>query len=97
MSNNSNPKAITPRAKSALEQFLPELMFTANTQQAAIDPSEVQLEPIVPRRAAAPSPAHPPVMPPSSQVQPWPMIAAAMVAIGVSLLAFAAFAKFGAP
>ena len=96
MSNNSNPKVIAPRAQSALDQFLPELMFGANTQHAAIDPSEVQLEPIVPRRTA-PSPTHPPVMPPSSQVQPWPMIAAAMVAIGVSLLAFAAFAKFGAP
>ena len=95
MSNNSNPKVIAPRAQSALDQFLPELMFGANTQHAAIDPSEVQLEPIVPRRAAAPSPARPPVMPPSSQVQPWPMFAAAMVAIGVCLLAFAAFSRFG--
>jgi len=97
VSNNSNPKVIAPRAQSALNQFLPELMFDANTQHAAIDPSEVQLEAIVPRRASAASPANPPVMPPSSQVQPWPMLAAAMVAIGVSLLAFAAFAKFGAP
>jgi hypothetical protein len=96
VSNNSNPKVIAPRAQCALSQFLPELMFDANTQHAAIDPSEVQLEPIVPQRAAAPSP-HPPVMPTSSQVQPWPMLAAAMVAIGVSLLAFAAFVKFGAP
>jgi hypothetical protein len=97
VSNKSNPIAITPRAQSALDQFLPEQMFAATPRHAAIDPSEVQLDPIVPRRAAAESVVPPRVTPPSAQVQAWPMVAAAMVALGVSLLAFAMFAKFGLP
>jgi hypothetical protein len=98
VSNNIIPITTAQRAR-ALDQFLPERMFAADAQHTAgatpIDPSEVHLEPIVPRRASVQSIARPPVVPPSSQVQPWPMLAAAMVAIGVSLLAFAAFARFG--
>ena len=86
---------------SALDQFLPEQMFVVDARNTAgatpIDPADIHLEPIVEQRAAAQSPAPPSELLPPSQVQPWPMVAAAMVAIGVSLLAFAAFARFGAP
>ena len=87
----------TPKAGSALDQFLPEHMFAVHMQTVLIDPAEVQLEAFAPGDATAESPTRPHVAPPSSQVQAWPMLSAAMVAIGISLLAFAAFAKFGAP
>ena len=101
VSNKITSTTTTQKRGSALDQFLPERMFEVHTQKTAgatpIDPAEVYLEPIAPRNAAAESPVLPRVMPPSSQVQAWPMVAAAMVAIGVSLLAFAMFAKFGLP
>ena len=101
MFNNIAPKTTGQQAKPALEQFLPERLFAPDAQHTAgatpIDWAEIQLEPIVPQRPAPESPARPLVVPPSTQVQPWPMVAAAMVAIGVSLLAFAAFARFGHP
>jgi len=91
----------THKAGSALDQFLPERMFAVHAEKIAsatsIDPAEIHLEPIAPRSAAAASPVRPRAAQPSSEVQAWPMVAAAMVAIGVSLLAFAMLAKFGLP
>ena len=84
--------------KSALDQFLPESAFTAEVPRIRgelrgeielfVDPDEVQLESIdvIARSTKAAS---------SSSVQMWPMLAAALVAIGVSMLAMAAFARFG--
>ena len=101
MRNQIISTSTTHQRGSALDQFLPERIFAPDAKNAAgatpIDSSEIHLEPIVPRGAAPESPARSQVMPPSSQVQAWPMLAAAMVAIGISLLAFAAFAKFGLP
>ena len=57
-----------------------------------IDAADVTIEPIEMHKEIAPATATP-----STQVQPWPMLAAALVAIGFSLLAFAAFARFGLP
>ena len=82
--------------KSPLDQFLPERIFAPHARKAGgatpIDPAEVQLEAIEvykqPELAANT---------PSSPVQAWPMFAAALVAIGVSLLAFAVFERFGLP
>ena len=83
-------------AKSALDQFLPERLFAPDARQTGgathIDPSEVQIEPIELYKRQAPD-----AVTPSSQVQAWPMFAAALVAVGVSLLAFAAFEKLGLP
>jgi len=83
-------------AKSALDQFLPERLFSPDARQTGgathIDPAEVQLETIEVYKQPAPA-----VNTPSSQVQAWPMFAAALVAIGVSLLAFAVFERFGLP
>lgn len=53
-----------------------------------VSPDDVQLDPIDAIAHSAP-PAN------SSSVQMWPMLAAALVAIGVSMLAMAAFARFG--
>ena len=86
----------TRTAKSALDQFLPERLFAPDARQTGgatpIDPAEVQLEAIEVHRGPLPA-----AETPSSQVQAWPMFAAALVAIGVSLLAFAAFERFGLP
>ena len=100
VSNKKQSITSSQKGGSALDQFLPERMFaihTQNTGATAIDPAEVHLEPLGSRDSATEPTAPPRVMPASAQVQAWPMVAAAMVAIGVSLLAFVAFAKFGLP
>jgi hypothetical protein len=84
--------------KSALDEFLPESVFAPEVPRIQgelhgdfelyVAPDEVQLDPIdaIARSAVAAN---------SSSVQMWPMLAAALVAIGVSMLAMAAFARFG--
>ena len=83
--------------KNALDEFLPESVFTPEFPQMPgellgqievyVAPAEVQLDSIdaVARSAATAN---------SSSVQMWPMMAAALVTIGVSMLAMAAFARF---
>ncbi len=86
------------RRRNALEHFLPEFHFGPDAQPSAgtapIEPSEIDLDPLD-GRAHAPHVIELTDSGTSSQVQPWPMVAAAMVAIGVSLLAVAALARFG--
>ena len=77
--------------KSALDEFLPESdlrLNNGNNGSVHIDPRDVHLEPVV-----APAPVTTAADP--SPVQWWPMFAAALVGIGVSLLAFGAFVRFG--
>jgi hypothetical protein len=84
--------------KNALDEFLPESVFTAalpnirGPLRGAIElyvaAEDVQLDSIEAVAQSA-TPAS------SSSVQLWPMLAAALVAIGVSMLALAAFARFG--
>ena len=97
VSNKIRSMTTTEHGGRALDQFLPERMFAADAHRTAgatpIDATEICLEPIAARRDVP----EPRLMPSSSQVQAWPMVAAAMVAIGVSLLAFVAFATFGLP
>lgn len=83
--------------KSALDEFLPEAEITSEVSRFRgelrgeidlfVSADEVQLDPIevVARSEWRAN---------SSSVQVWPMVAAALVAIGVSLLALAAFARF---
>jgi hypothetical protein len=82
----------TPRGKSPLDAFLPEAAFKAcaggSSTQAYVEPDEVQLDPIEPV-GNSPTPSK------SGTVEMWPMLAAALIAIGVSMLALAAVAKFG--
>jgi len=83
VSNNTTAMNTPRRAgKRALDEFLPEPRFVRHGEPGhpgvRIDPSEVLLEP----------------MPDPSKVQLWPMIAAACVAVGVSLLTFAALARY---
>ena len=86
--------------KSPLDQFLPESAhgsevapFRGDLRAEAdvfVAPDDVHLDPIegvVARLDRANS----------SSVQVWPMLAAALVAIGVSMLALAAFARLGFP
>ena len=97
MSNNIIPMTPSRRAaKSALDEFLPERAFAPDVQLARrregadfglIPPSEVQLDPI--EQVQRPAPAKEP-----SAVQLWPMLAAAFVAFGVTLLALAVFSKY---
>ena len=84
--------------KNALDEFLPESAFTSAVPRVRgelrgeielyVAPDDVQLDSIdiVAQSAASAN---------SSSVQIWPMLAAALVAIGVSMLAMAAFARFG--
>jgi hypothetical protein len=84
--------------KDALDEFLPESIFTAavpNTRgplrgeiELYVAAEDVQLDSIEAVAQSATSAG-------SSSVQVWPMLAAALVAIGVSMLALAAFARFG--
>jgi hypothetical protein len=84
--------------KSALDEFLPESALASEISRFRGEPrgaidlfvsaQDIQLDPIevVARRAPGTN---------SSSVQLWPMLAAAFVALGVSMLALAAFARFG--
>lgn len=72
--------------KSALDEFLPELHVQRNHREGYLDPRDVQFEPEADRKT---------IVVDQSRVQWWPMFAAALVGIGVSLLAFGAWARFG--
>jgi hypothetical protein len=78
--------------KSALDEFLPELNAQRDNREYRIDPADIHLEPIAFQRERAMT-SHPPTTTdPGAQL--WPMLAAALVGIGVSILAFAAYARF---
>jgi hypothetical protein len=84
------PAAHRP-GKSALDEFLPEVdlrLNNGNNGNVHLDPRDVQLEPVVARAPVATAADQ-------SHVQWWPMFAAALVGIGVSLLAFGAWVRFG--
>jgi hypothetical protein len=75
--------------KSALDEFLPELIFApdaTNTQAHHLPATEILLDPI--DRVAGSAAAG------SSAVQIWPMLAAGFVALGVSMMVLALFLKY---
>jgi hypothetical protein len=76
--------------KSALDEFLPEVDLRINNGNKGVhlDPRDVQLEAVVPPTLVA-------AQSDQSRVQWWPMFAAALVGIGVSLLAYGAWVRFG--
>jgi hypothetical protein len=78
--------------RSALDEFLPESDLRLNSRHAHLDPADVQLEPVA---SSSTDDLRVNVAKDNSQVQWWPMFAAALVGIGVSLLAFGAWARFG--
>jgi hypothetical protein len=83
VANKTTAMSTTRRGgKSALDEFLAEPVFVRDGDPGQpgvrIDPSEVHLE----------------LTTDPSRVQMWPMVAAALVAFGVSLLTFAALAKY---
>ena len=87
----------TPRSgKSALDEFLPERVFTPDVRRDSrtdgrrpdhIPATEILLDPIEQVASTV-------VVTKQSPVQLWPMLAAAFVALGVSLLVLALFAKY---
>ena len=74
--------------KSALDEFLPEADLRLNNSSVHLDPRDVDLEPVVARPSIV-------TQTDQSRVQWWPMFAAALIGIGVSVLAFGAWARFG--
>ncbi len=82
------------RVTSALDEFLPELDVDGAAPRAHIDPREIHLEPIGFHAQPLEQPLSPIVVESSKGAQLWPMLAAALVGIGATILAFAGFARF---
>ena len=84
-------------------RLFPELDVRLDQRQVHVDPQDIQLDSVVaqPPIVAVEFPTTSPEAlrvtgaADKSRVQWWPMIAAALVGIGVSLLAFGAVARFG--
>ena len=95
VSNNIVPMVTQRSGKSALDEFLPERVLmpdVRNTRKDRRQPdhlpaTEILLDPIE-------QVAQTIVVTKQSPVQLWPMLAAAFVALGVSLLVLALFAKY---
>ena len=78
---------------SALDEFLPELDLRRESREIHVDPREIHLEPIgFPSQAEGP--LGPIVVESTKRAQLWPMLAAALVGIGATILAFVGFATF---
>ena len=97
------PAAHRP-GKSALDEFLPESEIRLDNRQVHhVDARDIQLDFVVapPSVVKAESPTRSPehlrvtAAADNSRIQWWPMFAAALVGIGVSLLAFGAIVRFG--
>ena len=84
------PAAQRP-VRSALEEFLPELDLQRNVRDIRVDPREIHLEPV---GLVSESVLGSHVGDNQAQAQLWPMLAAALVGIGVTLLGFAAYSRF---
>ena len=82
------------RAASALDEFLPELDLRRATPHAHIDPREIHLEPVGFHLQPAEQPLGSIGVESSKHAQFWPILAAALVGIGVTILAFVAFSRF---
>jgi hypothetical protein len=80
--------------RSALDEFLPELDVRRESHRTHVDPGELHLDPVsfLPQQAEAP--LEPIVMESPARAQLWPMLAAAFVGVGVTILALVAFARF---
>lgn len=94
LSNKMILQSATDRGgKSALDEFLPELDARRESREARIDPGEIDLDTIGLR--IEPAAAHRAAAATDPGAQLWPMLAAALVGVGVAILAFSAFARLG--
>lgn len=94
MSNKIISMPAAPRPiRNALEEFLPELDPQRNAHDNQVDPREIHLEPVGLGSESVVTATSAPADNPA-QVQLWPMLAAALVGIGVTLLGFAAYSRF---
>jgi hypothetical protein len=80
-------------AKSALDEFLPERALAFDRHDVPIDPQDVELDSLN-GSAESHEPLRLTATQDASRVEWWPMFAAALVGIGVSVLAFGAWARF---
>ena len=94
MSNKIIQMASPRRVTSALDEFLPELDVHDAAPRAHIDPREIHLEPIGFHPHPVEQPLSPIAVESSRRAQFWPMLAAALVGIGATILAFAGFSRF---
>ena len=78
--------------RSALDEFLPEVDLRHAGRNIHVDPREIHLEPL----GAGLQPVEAPLAPimVESSAQFWPMLAAALVGIGATILGLAAFSRF---
>ena len=98
MSNKIIPMLTSDQdGKSPLDEFLPESLFAPevrgdrrndDSNANVLPPNEVQLDPIEQLRLA--------VVTKPSTVQLWPMLAAGLVAVGVTMLALSIVSKYTA-
>ena len=95
MSNNIVPLPAPHRpAKNALEEFFPERALGFDHEEVQLDPQEIELDALdIPGESAEPLRLTPALD--TAPVEWWPMFAAALIGIGVSLLAFGAWTRFG--
>ena len=81
-------------AKNALDEFLPERALGFENREFDLDPREIELDSME-FHAESSEPLRITAAPDKSHVEWWPMFAAALVGIGVSLLALGAWARIG--
>ena len=94
LANNIIPMPTAHRpAKSALDEFLPERALGFDHPEVHLDPRDVELD-ALDFPAESSEPLRITAASDQSRVEWWPMFAAALVGIGVSLLAFGAWARF---
>ena len=94
MSNKIIHMAQPRTGASALDEFLPELDLGRASRNVHVDPREIHLEPLGVGPHAVDGPLAPITVESSKTAQFWPMLAAALVGIGTTILGLAAFSRF---
>ncbi len=106
MSDKIVPMTVSTRAgRNALDEFLPEIAVERDQTRRRhphVDGGDIDLDTVEPSGDTIEVFAQPelrtvPTVDSSANVQFWPMIAAACVVLGISLLALALFARFELP
>lgn len=87
--------AAQPRTgASALDEFLPELDLRRASRNIYVDPREIHMEPVGVEPQSVEAPLAPIMVESSKTAQFWPMLAAALVGMGATILGLAAFSRF---
>jgi hypothetical protein len=94
VSNKIIPMTQPRRAASALNEFPSELELRRETLNIHIDPREIHLEPVGSDPQLVAAPLGRSVVESSQTAQFWPMLAAALVGIGATIVGLAALSRF---